>query len=288
MEKPLSKSLLRLSHFPNYICVQTRSRVLKVYKELIKEANAFIDPLCRQHLRRTFYETFVAYKYVTRPQQVEALVRQAELKRDRLKTANRGDAVITDEIFLDTLRSIGVDEFASHKLHRFSRVNRESIAFRIKHLSIPSIDSYEEEKTRLQGSTELFYGFRRLLRKNNITKGKNDRKLKYDIPSRLTVFGTLASPLRLKNLLSKSYKAFLHDAPTPVDPSVIEYIDKQLKFQHGITDQKRRFYRRRLLQVQKFLFTVEMMESGELRMVVPSKRAAGSNDIYFERMQQRI
>lgn len=283
MERPLSKTLLRVRHFPHYICIPTRTKVLDIYKDLIQQANAFIDPLCKKQLRSTIYETFLAFKYVTQSQQVEALVRQAEAKCEILKQANRGNATMVEEVMLETLRTIGIDEFATHKLHGYSRMDHNNILFRIKHLNTPSVVSYEKEKWNTVHSKDLFYAFRRLLIKNRVTQGLHNRKLQYEIPTRLTVFGTLANSFRMNNLIRKSYSAMLKDAPTPVQPFVMEYIDRQLaNIESVFPHRKRRFYKRRLLKVQKYLFTVELVEEGKLNMILPPKRIQKSNDIYFK------
>lgn len=282
MNRPLSKTLLKARHWPHYVQDKSRAPVLYTYKQLVKEINSFIDPLCRQYLRASVYETFLAYKYVTNPNQIKALLAQANLTILKLKSANRGNPDATNEMLIQVMRSIYIDEFPSYKLHQHPRVERDSLLFRIKHLCVPHIQSYDDEKEKLKTSSDLFYRFGRLLLNKHITSAEHGRKIKYDLPVRLTVFGKIASPLRINNLVAKHYKLFLDDAPTPVHPQVLEYVEQQLMHPKGVKRHRNRFYRRRLQNLQRYLFTIEENE-GELKMVFPKKAKSSATDIYFTR-----
>lgn len=269
--KPLSaKELLRRATFPHYVNVSKRRNVLSSYKHLIQQCRKFFDPMVRTYLLDASYENYMAYKYVTYPRQIDALVQRAQQDTLLLQAANNRNSKAVESVLDRCFRKMFVFEMPTYTLHHKKRV-AHNLLYNIVHLQCPRNDTdleqhnrnmalartipmaqFDAKSSHLSRQDFIFYKFIHMLSSNKFTRGLNDRKLQYQIILPGTILGDKLPACREKNIVAKTYAALACDAPYPVDRRVLEYVDKR------IADQSLdRFYRRRFSAIRRSFYTID-------------------------------
>lgn len=261
---PGCKQLLQQAHFPHYVNYSTRNRVLRAYKALHKGCRQFFDPHVRSFLQQYVYESFVAYKYVSHPGRIGALVDMANSDAKLIESANRRNSKAAESVLDRAFRKMYVSELPTYTLHHVKRLDH-SLVYNIVHLQGPNTTTTQAEhsnklkaaatKSLQEWSSKqefVFYRFIHMLKQNKVNQGLNGRKLQLDIRLPGTVLGQNLPACREKNIVSKTYARLCQDAPYPVHRQVLDYIEGR------IADKSLgRFYRRRLAACRKNYYTVD-------------------------------
>jgi hypothetical protein len=264
---PGGNVLLRRHHFPHFIYYPTRRRVLSLYRGLQREANKFIDPLCRVYLRTLIYESFAAYKYLADGHKICALLDIGRPELEVLKKANEGNRRYTDQVFERCLTSYCVKELPLKSLLGINRLDHKEITFQLHNMSTPPHRTFEDHERAVKANQELLFRYLHLFKQNRISTGKNGRKLFFAPPYEGTILGTPLPKNRQKNLLRKYYNFLLNTFSYPIHPETMAYLETQytnqshIKCDHLKVSKPKRFYKRRLLQALYSYFTVKQENS---------------------------
>lgn len=292
----MNKQALKRLHFPHYIHYETRSQVLRSYKQLIRENNSTIDPLCRQYLREYINESFLAFKYVTSTPRINALIVQSDRDLEKLKQANRGTGGTGFEYILRWV-------FGRYKVREMplttliGRREKTDLPFIINNITLPSERTYKDYENAMKNSTNVFYKYIRELMKKKYSRGENGRKLFYKINRQGHVLGK-ETPLNVqKNGVRKFMIRLLNDVPKPWSFEIMDYIQRQCN-SNGITTKNNnnnntqlntkfisaRTYRRRMKSLLNEHFSVQNGNEGKTINIVKwtAETVAIKNDEYLE------
>lgn len=260
--------LLRRHHFPHFIYYPTRWRVLTLYRGLQREANKFIDPLCREHLKKLIYESFAAYKYLADEHKISALIEIGQPELLILQKANEGNCRYTDQVFERCLMSYRVKELPLKSLLGINRLDHNEITFQLNNMSTPPQRTFEDHEKAVMANKELLFRYLQLFKKSQISTGKNGRKLFFSPPYEGTMLGTPLPRNRQKNLLRKYYSFLLNTFSYPIHPETLTYLETQyrngsnIKYNHLKISKPKRFYQRRVLQALYSHFSVRQDGKG--------------------------
>lgn len=258
--------LLATENVPFYINSATRKRVLLTYKQLHRNLNFWKDDFIRKQLKFLLQQEFAAFKYVTQPARISALLDYAEKKEFQwINTLFMGQHSSMEALLSRACVSYKVKEPPLKRV-MFTmplQCDHSSLVYQANNATIPKVRTFDEHisltrkiagmpLTKIQNRFWLLF---EVLRRNKIREGKNGRKLMFDLQdlscSYLNILGEPLALCRQKNSLSRFYSRFIHDSPKPVHMDIIKHVET------SVCDRRfSRSYRRAMRFVGLSLFSL--------------------------------
>lgn len=238
-----------------------------MYRRLHRDLNFFKDRFVKHELKLQLQHGFAAFKFVTSPWRINSLLDYVVQNEGMWARSILLDNAKAIESMLSTaLMSYKVRNSSLSRIMALPPLNCcvSSLYYKIHNASVPRIVTFDEHIAMASSVSGVpyrhiqspFWLLYEMLRRNQITKGKNGRKLVLRLEesthSDLTLLGRSLAKSRQANILRDFYQKIIADSPKPLHPDAVSFLISA----HNDTSSPR-VYRRAATRLSQSVFTLD-------------------------------